>query len=87
MITVNETIQTEIKGQITLCPEDIARIWCAMDMNQQAKFFATIHTIVETEWKAPLPMQLESVTRSIYMTDGAREVMQQIGDYAAKPRL
>lgn len=74
-------IERNVTININLTPEELAFEFCDMDDSGQATFFNELHRITQ-QWKNPLCFQLQHLTDNPLLTDGARNVMKQIGDYA-----
>ena len=74
-------IERTIKLIVDMTPAEMAFEFCNMDDSGQAKFFNELHRITE-KWDRPLCFQLQFVTDNQLLTDGGREVMSQIGEYA-----
>ncbi len=74
-------IEKKITVGVIFTPEEIAAEFCGMDSTQQAKFFNEVHRITN-EWANSFCFQLQSITDDPNLTDEARRVMEQIGEYA-----
>jgi len=77
-------MEKTITIKFTLTPQEIAKLFCDMDMDDQATFFNEIDNIVTTEWLAPFCFQLESITNSSILTNNGRKIMKEIGEYSSE---
>lgn len=77
MITIDKYTYVEMN----LTVSDVANLFCELDEDQQALFFAEVGLITD-EWESSLASQLQSVKDSKFNSDGARRVMRTIGEYA-----
>lgn len=67
---------------ITLSPEELARIFCSMEADEQAEFFSWVGDIVENEWSILFDSQLERVYNSNQLTERGKTAMALIGEYS-----
>jgi len=79
-------MEKTITIEVILTPQETAKLFCDMNMDDQATFFNEIYNIVTTEWLAPFCFQLESITNSSILTNDGRKIMQEIGEYSSKYR-
>ena len=63
--------------------EELAIVFAEMDDEEQAEFFNALACCV-AKWDAPFCFQLENIRQNERLTDAAREIMLQIGEYAYK---
>lgn len=63
-------------------PEIVARLFCEMDSEGQARFFNEVAKISSVWGKGGLVMQLQYITDDDGLTLSGRRVMQYIGDYS-----
>ena len=66
-----------------ITPAELAKEFCEMDADNQALFFSYIAGEVG-RWKNSFCFQLQTITDSKFLTDGGRDIMEQIGDYSGK---
>jgi len=76
------TITRKIDVEINITPHEIAREFCGLDADGQARFFNSVAVFV-SDWKYPFETQLTQITHSRQLTAEGREIMRQIGEYAA----
>lgn len=69
------------KVELELSPYDVAKLFCDMDGDDQARFFNHVKEISD-EWKYEFVMQLQYVTDSKELTNDGRSIMSQIGEYS-----
>lgn len=62
-------------------PEEVAKMFCEMDSEDQAKFFNAIAKEVKS-WKYDFVFQLQHISDESCLTPEARTVMREIGEYA-----
>lgn len=74
-ISFTTTVTTEFS------PRELAEIFCKMHSDEQAEFFNTINEEVQN-WDHHLCFQLARICEEKVLTNGGREVMQLIGEYA-----
>jgi len=75
-------ITRKIDVEFNISPHEIAREFCGLDADGQARFFNSIAAIA-IDWKHPFETQLTQITHSRQLTDEGRGIMRQIGEYAA----
>ena len=75
MPTINKAID------VTLTPQEVAKLFASMDSVQQAEFFNEIAAI-SSVWKNSLCFQLQYITDEDGLTLAGRRVMQEIGEYS-----
>ena len=63
--------------------EEIAKEFCNMDADEQARFFNEVSRL-SAIWKVQLCFQIQSITDSKNLEDGGRDVMETIGEYSRK---
>lgn len=68
---------------IEIPADELARLFCESTDVEQAKFFNAIAKEVEG-WPFPFPFQMASVERNGLLTDEARQVMRDIGEFGNK---
>jgi len=71
----------EIKLKLT--PQEVAKAFINSDSEFQVEFFNEVAIQVEG-WGNPLYSQMQWITESEKLTNGAREIMRIIGEYASK---
>ena len=74
-------IQRNIKVPIFPTPEELAQEFCASCETQQAQFFNEVARITN-KWESLFCFQLQAIVDSDILTDDARLIMSDIGDYA-----
>lgn len=74
MQTITKTVE------VKLTPEDVARLFCQMNNEEQAQFFNEIAEVVET-WTQPFAYQLQAIANAPELTQKGRGIMAQIGNY------
>ncbi len=62
-------------------PQELAKSFAEMNGDQQAEFFSALAAEVK-EWSNPFCIQLQWITDSAALTEEARTLMEQIGEYA-----
>lgn len=67
--------------EITPTSIELAHEFCGLDSDNQAEFFNHVARVTDV-WEMPFCFQLQYVTDAVHLTDGAREIMHQIGEYA-----
>ena len=77
-------IKRDIHCEITPTPIELAIEFCNMDSEQQVQFFNEIASIVIKEWEKPFVFQLQSITDEELLTNEARSIMRNIGEYSEK---
>ena len=68
-----------------ITPAELAKEFCEMDADNQALFFYEI-AIESRKWKKPFCFQLQNISDSESMTEEARVIMSQIGEYSRQNR-
>lgn len=76
-------INRDISIGISLTPIELADVFCGMDANEQSMFFNRISENTKA-WDAHLCFQLYAISNCEILTDEARKVMKQIGEYSGK---
>jgi len=76
-------IERKIDIKVKLAPDELASEFCNMDSEQQVIFFNEVAELVE-KWSEPFSFQLQWITDDPYLSDEARFIMRQIGDYSYK---
>lgn len=76
-----EKLKKNIEIEMPLNVSDIARLFCSMDNNEQAMFFNRVAENVG-EWDKPFCFQLQSICDTELLSDGAKEIMKEIGNYS-----
>ncbi len=66
---------------LDVTPNDIADLFCSMDSDEQAIFFNKVAKNIK-QWESPLYFQLQAITDSAELTEEARLIMKEIGDYS-----
>jgi hypothetical protein len=61
-------------------PEELAKCFCGMESDKQARFFCAISDEVD-KWDESFVFQLQAVIDSYLMDSSAANVMKQIGEY------
>lgn len=75
-------INREIEIKVYPTPAELAECFCDLDCKQQADFFEGIAKITQT-LERPFAFQLEYI-RQEKLSNAARRIMHQIGEYAYK---
>lgn len=70
-----------IEVKVTPTPAELAYEWSNMSEHDQAAFFNELARIVYG-WSIPFCVQLQEVTDCPTLSDEARHIMEQIGEYA-----
>jgi len=68
---------------VTPTPDELASEFADMDAEQQAMFFSELARITD-KWDNPFCFQLQAITDNPALTDEARYIMTQIGEYGPK---
>lgn len=79
-------LSRKISVDVEPSPEELAFEFTIMSDSQQAAFFNELARLTE-QWTTPLCFQMQWITDNAALTDGARNVMKTIGDYATKPEV
>lgn len=66
---------------VDVTTEQVAKLFCDMDAEQQAHFFNEVATQVKS-WKGTFSAQMWGVANESILSDNARTVMASIGTYA-----
>jgi hypothetical protein len=74
-----------VREEVEISPRQIARLFCDMDAIGQAEFFSEIASLIK-DWPQGLGYQLVPVTECGELTDGGRNVMRVIGEFADNKR-
>jgi len=74
-------ISVEVKNNVEVSPETLAKAIWLMDDQQQVEFLNELAYIAQC---APLAMQLQAVTDNENLSKSARNLMEQIGNYSSK---
>ena len=72
-----------VEVDVIVTPAEVAEAFCCFFAEDQALFFNEVAKQV-SKWKAPFCFQLQYITDCPLLSDDARYVMQQIGEYAQK---
>lgn len=76
-------INRKIIAKVEPTPDELASEFCEMDSEAQVVFFNALAEQV-AKWDKPFCFQLAYVSSNDHLTDEARYVMQQIGEYGPK---
>lgn len=76
---MSRNLKTLAQVEIHPSAEEVAKVFWAMDAEEQAEFFNTLHDIA---YMNGLPMQLQFLTDNKHLKLGGRLVMEQFGEYA-----
>lgn len=77
-------IQRTIQVEVLPTPFELAEMFCEFDSTLQADFFDAIAVIVENGWDRDFLFQLQAITDEKSLTENARQIMSQIGEYSGK---
>ena len=81
---LKKQIELELScGDLEITPSELAQIFTDKDAQYQAEFFNWIAEHVK-QWEAPFCFQMQSITDNAVLTDDARKIMSDIGDYSSK---
>lgn len=73
-----------LANNFKLTPQQVAQLFCSMDNEEMAAFFNEVAKDVAT-WNSDFCFQMQSLTDTKELSDAARGIMAQIGNYAPKP--
>jgi len=76
-------IERKVTLDLQVTPEELAFEFSNFNNEDQVKFFNALHEITR-KWSTPLCIQLQFITENQALTDGARFVMRQIGEYSSR---
>ena len=71
----------EFEFEFKLTPRELAEEFCNLYDDEQAEFFNEIANITN-KWDKPFCFQLQSMVNTNILTDDAKYIMSQIGDYS-----
>lgn len=74
-------LKKQLLLDIEMNPEEVAYLFCEMDEKEQARFFNSIAERIK-KWDMGFIFQMQSVTDCKDLTDEARKIMKEIGDYS-----
>lgn len=74
---MSRNLKVFVEAEVHLSAEDLAKVFWAMDAEEQAGFFNVLGEIAAEK----LPFQLQFVADSPHLTQEGRHTMALIGDY------
>ena len=74
-------VEKEVKISVIISPEELAKEFAEMEATEQARFFNQVARIADS-WRHSFVFQLSAVGHSGVLTQRARALMRDIGDYA-----
>lgn len=76
-------LDMKVDVRVPLSPEHAATAFTDFTADDQTKFFNAVAVEV-AKWGRPFGFQLAAVTSDPALTDEAREIMREIGEYSAE---
>lgn len=74
-------MKRQIEIEIQPTPKELAELFCEMNSDGHVEFFNEIANCVK-EWNQNFCFQLQFISDSGKLTNDARIIMQQIGEYS-----
>lgn len=78
-----DKLKLTINYSTEITPQKVGDLFCSMDNNEMADFFNEIAINIK-DWQHPFVFQMQGLTDTNHLSDGAREIMKQIGEYSSK---
>ena len=69
--------------EVDITPSEMAKIFASENELYQSEFLNELAAQVDT-WDKPFCFQLQSITDCVILSDDARNIMKQIGEYSSK---